>query len=251
MHWYGLLFSLGLLATVVVGHKVFPPHGFEEKHASNLTFALFAGLFIGAHTFDVLFYNWSTFVANPKILLDPRIGLSSHGGAVGCVIAGGLYAKFAKLPFARLADAVMLAAVWLFPPIRLGNFFNSEVVGRPTDMPWGIVFDGAGLPEPRHPVQLYEMALGITLIVVSLWLHKHRARLKTGAIFYGLLGSYFAIRFFLEFFKEYQAVSPHFPLTMGQMLSLPGAVICLGLLWRRRPILVPADSDRGDAAVTR
>jgi prolipoprotein diacylglyceryl transferase len=247
VHWYGFFFSLGLLATVIIGHRVFPPHGFAEKHASNLTFALFAGLFIGAHTFDVFFYNWSTFLANPRMLLDPRIGLSSHGGAVGVITAGALYARYAKLPFHRLADAVILPAIWLVPLVRLGNFFNSEVVGRPTDLPWGVIFEGAGLPEPRHPSQLYEMILGVGLIALSLAMHRRRERLRVGTLFYGLLGLYFTIRFCLEFFKEYQAISPQFPLTMGQLLSLPGVVICFGMLWWRRPIVVPAGSERGEA----
>ncbi len=239
--WYGLLFTCGLFATIWVGHRVFVQRGLQERHASNLTFWLIAGLFIGAHLFELFFYNWGAFVANPIIILDPRIGLSSHGGAVGTVLAGILYTRLYRLDFHRVADAVMLAAVWLFPFIRVGNFINSEVVGRPTDMPWGVVFEATGEAQARHPSQLYEAALGISLIIFGTVLHRrYRHRLRKGATFFIILGGYFALRFGLEFFKERQAVSPQFPLNMGQLLSLPGAVICGALLWRRRPVVVEA-----------
>ncbi len=246
--WYGFLFTLGLLATVFFGHRVFVLRGLEERHASNLTFWTIAGLFLGAHVFDVVFYNWSAFIENPAILLNLRHGLSSHGGAVGVVVAVLAYARLYRLDFHRFADGVLLAAVWLVPSIRLGNFFNSEVVGLPTDMPWGVVFVQLGETQARHPVQLYEATMGVGLLVLSSWLHRrHRHRLRKGATIYIVLGSYFAIRTVLELFKERQAISPDFPLTMGQLMSLPGAMICGFMLWWRRPVVVPlGDPDAGD-----
>lgn len=244
VYWYGFLFTAGLFATVWMGHRFFVERGLEEKHASNLTFWLLAGLFIGAHVIDVVFYNWSTFVANPAVLFDFRFGLSSHGGAIGVISALYLYARLYRLDFHRVADAITLAAVWLFPFIRVGNFINSEVVGRVTDVPWGVVFEGVGLLQPRHPSQLYEAALGTTLIITGMWLHRrHRHRLRKGATSYLLLGSYFTVRFLLEFFKDHQVVAEQglpLGLNMGQLLSLPGAVIFGALLWWRRPLLVPA-----------
>lgn len=242
--WYGFLFMLGLLATVWMGHKYFVERGIEEKHASNLTFFLIAGLFLGAHVLDVIAYNWEAFIADPSILFQFKHGLSSHGGGLGVLFAGMLYVRIARLDFHRVGDAVILAAVWLFPFIRVGNFFNSEVVGLPTSLPWGVVFDLTGLPEPRHPSQLYEAALGITLICIGTWLHtRHRWTLRKGATFYMMLGGYFAVRFVLEFAKERQAVSAGFPLNMGQLLSLPAALACGLMLWRRGSIVVPAGDD--------
>lgn len=251
IYWYGFLFTLGLLATVWMAHRFFVERGLEEKHASNLTFWTLAGLFLGAHVIDVVFYNWSTFVANPAVLLDFRFGLSSHGGAIGVISALLLYARLYRLDFHRLADAITLAAVWLFPFIRTGNFINSEVVGRPTDMPWGVVFESVGLYEPRHPSQLYEAALGITLIATGMWLHRrHRHHLRKGATSYLLLGSYFTVRFMLEFFKDHQTDAEDglpFGLTMGQLLSLPGTVIFGALVWWRRPLVVePGSPDAAD-----
>jgi len=234
--WYGFFFALGLLVTIWVGHRVFVQRGLEEKHASNLTFATIAGLFIGAHLFDVFFYNFDKFLIDPSIVLDPRRGLSSHGGAAGVVLAMVIYARVMKLEFHRVADGVILAAIWLIPAVRMGNFFNSEVVGRPTSLPWGIIFTNAGLPTPRHPSQLYEVLMGVVIISFAFWLHRRRNRVRVGATFYLTLGIYFSIRFLLEYFKEYQAISPSFPLTMGQMLSLPGAAACFGALWVIKPI---------------
>ena len=236
IRWYGFFFFVGLLITIWVGHRVFPKRGIDEVHASNLTFATVAGLFLGAHLFDVFFYNWDAFLADPSILFGLRRGLSSHGGVAGVIIAVIVYVRIKRLDFHRVADAVLLAAVWLIPTVRMGNFFNSEVVGRPTDLPWGIRFVNAGLPEPRHPSQLYEVLMGVVVISVAFWLHKHRDRVRKGVTFYLPLALYFTIRFFLEYFKEYQAVSPSFPLTMGQLLSLPGAIVCFGAVWLIRPI---------------
>lgn len=241
VYWYGFLFTAGLFATVWMAHRFFVERGLEEKHASNLTFWLLSGLFLGAHVLDVVVYNWSTFVAHPAVLFDFRFGLSSHGGAIGVISALWIYARLYRLDFYRVADAITLAAVWLFPFIRVGNFINSEVVGRPTDMPWGVIFDAVGLAEPRHPSQLYEAALGTTLIITGMWLHRRwRHRLRKGATSFLLLGGYFTVRFGLEFFKERQSESDGFALVLGQLLSLPGTVIFGGLLWWRRPLLVAA-----------
>lgn len=241
VYWYGVLFTAGLFATVWMAHRFFVERGLEERHASNLAFWLLGGLFLGAHVLDVVVYNWQTFVADPSVLLDIRFGLSSHGGAIGVISALFLYAKLYRLDFYRCADAVTLAAVWLFPWIRVGNFINGEVVGRPTDLPWGVIFHVTGLPEPRHPSQLYEAALGITLIATGMWLHRRwRFRLRKGATSFLLLGSYFTVRFLLEFLKERQSESDTLPLVLGQLLSLPGTVIFGALLWWRRPLLVPA-----------
>jgi len=246
--WYGFLFTAGLFTTVMMAHRYFRERGLEEKHASNLTFWTLGGLFVGAHVLDVLVYNWSAFLADPAIMLDPRHGLSSHGGAIGVVSAVVIYARLYRVDFHRIADGIMLSAVWLFPFIRVGNFINSEVVGLPTDLPWGVIFDNAGFFEPRHPSQLYEATLGITLIGIGSVLHlRCRHRLRKGATFYMMLGGYFAVRFVLELAKERQAIAPHFPLNMGQLLSLPGALICGAMLWLRRPMVVEeGDPDAAD-----
>ena len=202
IHWYGALFTLGLLMTIWVGFERFKERGIPESHPFALAFVLPLGLFIGAHIGHSVFYNFDRLLADPAILLDPRTGLSSHGGAVGTVLAAWIFCKVKKANFRQYLDIGGLAALWLFPPIRIGNFINSEVVGRETDVPWGVIFEGAGYLTPRHPVQLYEAALAVGLIIWSLWLNKQRDRMKHGATFLLIMFVYFSIRTVLEFFKE-------------------------------------------------
>ena len=141
----------------------------------------------------------------------------------------------------------MLAAVWVFPWVRIGNFMNSEIYGRPTDVPWAVVFDSVS-PLPRHPTQLYEAALGFLLIAVSVWLDRKQARrLRPGALFLILLGLYFFWRFLVEFFKEYQTLDgAQAALTMGQWLSLPIFSLCalVLLLSKRHGLRSPPDPDQ-------
>ena len=248
IYWYGFLFTVGLFVTVLMAHRYFVQRGLEEKHASNLTFWNIAGLFLGAHVLDVIAYNWSAFIADPSILFQINRGLSSHGGGLGVLAAVLLYTRLYRQDFWRISDGIMLAAMWLFPFVRLGNFFNSEIIGVPTSLPWGVVFEATGLPEPRHPSQLYHVLEGIGLVLAGSWLHhRMRHRLRKGATFLIVLGLYFTSRFFVEFTKEQQALPADFPLTMGHLLSLPAAAACWGVLWMRRPVLVvPGDPEAGD-----
>jgi phosphatidylglycerol---prolipoprotein diacylglyceryl transferase len=240
VHWYGFLFTLGLLATFWVGHERFKQRGLEEKDASNLSFILMIALFVGAHVGYFVFYRPGELLRNPAVLFDFRQGLASHGGGIGVVVAVWAYARWRKVDFRDYADAVMLSAVWLFPFIRVGNFFNSEIVGRPTDLPWGVVFEAAGFTQPRHPVQLYEAAMNVALIGMSIWLHRNRATLTKGATCLILMALYFTGRFSLEFVKEFQDMEDGQWWTRGAQLSLPPAVICWALLWWIRPVFVPA-----------
>jgi phosphatidylglycerol---prolipoprotein diacylglyceryl transferase len=241
VHWYGFLFTLGLMASIWVGHERFKQRGLPEKDASNLSLVLFVATFLGAHVGYFVFYRPGELLSDPSVLLDVRRGLSSHGGGVGVIVAGWAYVRWRKADFREYADAVTLAAVWLFPFIRLGNFFNSEIVGRPTDLPWGVVFANVGLMEPRHPVQLYEAVMNVGLIGVSIWLHRERARLAKGATILILLGLYFTGRFGFEFLKEFQDMDAGQTWTRGAQLSLPPALACWVLLWWIRPVFVRRD----------
>ncbi len=238
VHWYGFLFTLGLLVTIWMGHERFKQRGLPEDDASNLSFILPVALFVGAHLGYIVFYRFGDVLRDPSLLFDFRQGLASHGGGIGILVAVYAYARYKKADFRDYADAVMLAAIWLFPFIRVGNFFNSEIVGRPTDLPWGVIFDRTGLPEPRHPVQLYEAAMNVGLIGLSIWLNERRARLKKGATILILLALYFTGRFFFEFTKEYQEMDAGQWLTRGAQLCLPPAIVCWALLFRMRPVFL-------------
>jgi prolipoprotein diacylglyceryltransferase len=163
-------------------------------------------------------------------------GLSSHGGALGVVVALLWWCRRRGLRFYPYIDAVIIGAVWLFPWVRIGNLFNSEIYGRETDVAWAFIFEqsrSAG-DVPRHPTQIYEALAGFILIGISLFLEKRREQLKDGFLLYVLLFFYFSGRFSIEFFKEYQTLTPDVPFTMGQWLSLPVVLLTAIMAYRLR-----------------
>jgi prolipoprotein diacylglyceryltransferase len=179
-------------------------------------------------------------------------GLASHGGGLGCVLAVMFfwhrYGRPLHLRFHHYADAVMVTSIWVYPFVRLGNFFNSEIVGRPTDSIFGVVFEHPGYLEPRHPVVLYEAIMYFAELGLSLWLLKRYARkLRPGVFFYGLLMTHFTLRFIAEFFKESQGVDEGWPyhLNMGHALSAPIVLGCAYMLFgsKRFNVLTPLTDD--------
>ncbi len=234
IRWYGLCFVIGLLLAISRMERSFRDRDLPEKHASALGLWLPVGMIIGAHLLHLVFYEPRSFIDNPRRIIEIGVGLASHGGGVGVIVALWIFCRKHGAPFLRYADAVMVAAVWLFPWVRIGNFFNSEIFGRPTDLPWGVVFAYRGLAEPRHPSQLYEAFAGFLLIGVAVWMHRRREQMPPGAALYWLLLLYFSGRFLVEYVKEYQVLNATVPLTMGQWLSLPIVLVCAALLWRQR-----------------
>jgi phosphatidylglycerol:prolipoprotein diacylglycerol transferase len=261
LRYYGLLFAIGLFLAAFHGPRYFRAFGLPKGHAERLTLWVPIGMLVGAHYIHLIFYE-------PSGLSDLRLGwnaeeghlvlgrfwnlgsgLASHGGALGCLVALVLFwrrhGKPLGLSLHRYGDALMLSSVWVYPWVRLGNFFNSEIVGRPTDVPWGVIFEHH-YSTPRHPVQLYEAALYFVEIGIAMWLVKHRAgKLREGAIMYGMLAVHFTFRFVCEFFKESQAIDTGWALNMGHLLSAPIVVVCayLVLATQRFSILTPLGAE--------
>jgi prolipoprotein diacylglyceryl transferase len=235
--------------------RYYQQRGFGEQHANALSIWIPLCMIIGAHLVHIVFYDTDLLVRfwrtpdwdHLRPIVDVRSGLASHGGGLGCIFAVWSYARSRKLDPFELLDATMLAAVWVFPWVRIGNFINSEIVGRPGDVAWAIVFDRIDAI-PRHPTQLYEATLGFMLIAFAVWLNRHHARrLRPGAMFFTLLGLYFVARFIVEFWKEYQTLDPSAsPLTMGQWLSMPIFLACgaVLLLSKRHGARTPPDPDQ-------
>ncbi|MEM1283411.1 MAG: prolipoprotein diacylglyceryl transferase [Chlamydiota bacterium] len=209
----------------------------------RLTWFVILGTLIGARLGHVLFYDTARYQKNPiEILKIWEGGLASHGGAIGIIISLVIYIffirkRFPEIRFLILLDHIVvptsLAAVF----IRLGNFFNQEIIGTETDVPWAVVFghpyDGSGV-FPRHPVQLYEAACYlITFFVLSyLWIRK-REVLKTGYLTGLFFVMIFLSRFFVEFYKVSQGgiVDDTF-LQTGQLLSVPFILAGFWLMFR-------------------
>jgi phosphatidylglycerol:prolipoprotein diacylglycerol transferase len=174
----------------------------------------------------VLFYNFSYYVQHPaKIIAVWEGGMSFHGGLLGTIVALVLFCRRRGFPAYPIADLAALAAPIGLGLGRLGNFINGELYGRPTDVPWCMVFPGAG-PECRHPSQLYEAGLeGVTLFTV-LWILS-RFRTPPGTLFWSLITGYGLVRMVVEFFREPdQHIGFIFgPFSMGQLLSLPMIIL--------------------------
>ena len=181
----------------------------------------------------MLFYDVSGFLHNPLLLFKVWDGgMSFHGGVLGVLAAFWLYGRKVKQPFMDVADFLVP-----FVPIglgagRLGNFINGELWGRPTDMPWGMVFPSGG-PLARHPSQLYEFLLEGVLLFLILWVYsaKPRPRMAVSGLFLLLYGCF---RIFIELFRQPDPQYGYLAfnwLTMGQLLSLPMIIAGGLMLW--------------------
>ena len=256
LRWYGVCFAIGILLAAVQLPKSYYRRGFDERDVDTMSLWLPVFMIVGAHLVHMVFYDTHVFraLANDpfswdswKPIVDLRSGLASHGGGLGCILAVLLYARRRGHNVFELLDATMVGAVWVFPWVRIGNFMNSEIFGRPTDVPWAVVFSRVS-SEPRHPTQLYEAALGFLLIGVAVVIDRRYARrLRPGATFFLLLGLYFLWRFLVEYFKAYQTLAQDASaLTMGQWLSLPIFTVCFSVLLfsKRHGILTPPDEDQ-------
>jgi phosphatidylglycerol---prolipoprotein diacylglyceryl transferase len=238
VRWYGLMYLAGFaigwwLATRRIAKGEAP---ITRAQLDDLLFLIVLGVILGGRLGYVLFYKPAYYAAHPlEILAIWQGGMSFHGGLLGVMAAMLIAARRHKVDWLRLMD--FLAP--LVPPGiaagRLGNFINAELPGRVTDVPWGMVFPGAG-DAPRHPSQLYQFALeGLTLFVLLWWFSsKPRPRGQVSAMF--LLG-YGGLRFVAEFAREPDAFIGYLALglTMGQWLSLgmmaAGAAL---FIWSRR-----------------
>jgi phosphatidylglycerol:prolipoprotein diacylglycerol transferase len=218
------------------------------------------GVILGGRIGYVLFYDFASMMADPtEIFKVWHGGMSFHGGLIGVTVAMLGFAKANKLNVLRVADLVAPAVpIGLFFG-RLANFINGELWGRPTHVPWGIVFcngriaemNGGSCPAglfTRHPSQLYEAALeGLVMFGVLRWAtHKAKWLPREGAICGLFLAGYALARISLENVRQPDAQMPNFPLglTMGMMLSIPMLLIGAFLIWRglNRPPAPPANA---------
>jgi phosphatidylglycerol:prolipoprotein diacylglycerol transferase len=192
------------------------------------------GVILGGRLGYVLFYRPGHYLSAPwEALAVWQGGMSFHGGALGVVAAILLFARSQRIdPFAFADRVVAVVPIGLFFG-RLANFINAELWGRVTDVPWGMVFPGAG-PEPRHPSQLYQAALeGVALFaLLQLLLSRHRLRARPGFVSGAFLAGYAVARLVGEVFRQPDAHLGFLlgGVTMGQLLSLPMLAVGLWLM---------------------
>ena len=209
VHWYGIMYALALLSAIVIA-KWFIKH--DKLNISNDLFDSYIwwaeiGVILGARLGYVLFYDTNTmyYITHPWQIFNPYIdgtyvgisGMSYHGALIGFIIASFLFCKKNKVSFWFLADISVLgiSAAYVFG--RIGNFFNQELIGRVTDVPWGI-YVGETL---RHPSQLYEAFLeGIVVFIILFYLRKKKTFDGQLALSYGILYSF--MRIVAETFRQ-------------------------------------------------
>jgi phosphatidylglycerol:prolipoprotein diacylglycerol transferase len=239
IRWYGLMyiiaFSLAYLVMIKVNRD--KAYGFTKQEIGDfLTYAIL-GVIAGARIGYCLIYNPSYYLQTPwKIFYVWEGGMSFHGGLVGIVLAGWIFVQKTGNPFWLFADLAALAAPLGLFFGRIGNFINGELYGRVTDVPWGMVFPGAG-PAPRHPSQLYE-AFGEGLVLFSLLYLLSKRRGSQGKLLPIFLMGYGMLRFCAEFFREPdpQVGFVIGPFTMGQLLCAAMVLLGAGLLITRQKV---------------
>lgn len=235
IRWYGLMYLVGFVFAMWLANRRAdkPNSGWTREQVSDLLFAGFLGVVIGGRVGYVLFYNFDLFLQDPLYLFKVWTGgMSFHGGLLGVISAMFWYARKNNRTFVGVADFVAPLVPFGLGMGRLGNFMNSELWGRVTDVPWAIIFPNGG-PLPRHPSQLYEFFLeGIVLfIILNLFIRKNRPIGSVSGLF--LIG-YGTFRFLVEYVREPDAQLGLFAgfISMGQILSLPMIIVgALMMVW--------------------
>ena len=247
VRYYGLLFLIGFYLGYFYMHSLCRREGKSTEKLDSLLIYLIAGTTIGARLGHCLFYEWDYFSAHPlEIFMIWHGGLASHGGSLGVIIALIIFCRYNpefELPW--LMDRIAIPTVLTATFIRLGNLMNSEIIGKPTDGTWGVIFKRVD-NIPRHPAMVYESATYFVVWLTTLWWYRrYRERTPSGLLVGWIVGVIFTARFFIEFLKENQeAFEANMTFNMGQLLSIPFAIagfVAFGLALKRGPkeIAVP------------
>lgn len=240
VRYYGVLFALGIILGYKIVSYVFDKERIPQFYLDKLLLYIIVGTVVGARLGHCLFYEFDYYMQNPLEIIIPFakvngtyqyvgfMGLASHGGAIGVLLAIYLYCRKYKIGAFWILDKIALGVPIAGAFIRFGNFMNSEIYGKPTDGSWGVIFANDDMI-PRHPTQLYE-AFGYIITGVFLWFLYHSHKVKNnGVVFAYFLILMFSTRFILEFFKEDQvAFEQNMMFNMGQWLSVP--FILIGVL---------------------
>ncbi|WP_076537253.1 prolipoprotein diacylglyceryl transferase [Shewanella sp. UCD-KL21] len=232
IHWYGVLFATAIISGFLVMRRIYVLEALDVESLDDLVIYCVVGIVVGARLGHVLFYEPGYYFANPlKIFAIWKGGLASHGGTVGVLLAMCLYKRKVQLPFLFLMDRIAIATGIFCFFVRMANFTNSEIVGVPTDKPWGIIFQRIDML-PRHPAQLYEAITYLTLFILMWLLYRFTdMKQKQGALLGLFLALVYGSRYLIEFVKVRQAdFAQDWSMSVGQMLSVPFVLLGLGLV---------------------
>jgi len=243
VRWYGLMFALAFLSGYLIFKRFLRGDKLTLEMPDSLLIYIAIGGIVGARLGHCLFYEPEYFLEHPlQILFIWKGGLASHGGIIGLFLALWLYIRKYKVPFFWLIDRIAIVVALANAYIRLGNFFNSEIYGRPTNLPWGVEFVRDTLYDSntheilptvaRHPTQIYEALSYLLIFIVSfIFYRKKNMEVRDGFIFSVSMIAQFLARFLIEFIKNDQvAFEAGMSFNMGQLLSLPFIAAGIGLL---------------------
>jgi phosphatidylglycerol---prolipoprotein diacylglyceryl transferase len=234
IRWYGLLFVGGLFMSQFVLIKMFLQEGKSRQLVEDLTIYVVLGTIIGARLGHVLFYDLKEYLADPiEIFKVWNGGLASHGGAIGILIGTYMFCRKYKIDYLWLLDRLVVVVCITSATIRIGNLMNSEIIGKPTDVPWGFIFKKID-DSVRHPSQLYESIFCVFLFILLYYVWKNfRDKIGRGFIFGLFLILMWGQRFIVEFTKEPQVdFENDLPIDMGQILSIPFFIVGLYFIVR-------------------
>lgn len=242
VHWYGLMYVFGFVGVYLLGNlraRRYPQAvrgQWNSEQISDLIFYGALGAVLGGRLGYVLFYKPAEYLANPlEIVMINQGGMSFHGGLLGVIGALALFARKGNRKLLDIGDFIApLAPIGLFFG-RMGNFINQELWGKPTDLPWGMVFSTADA-QARHPSMLYEALLeGVLLFIVLWWIGKKST--PRGMLSGLFLIGYAVARMAVEFVR---VPDDHLNyllfdwVTMGHLLSLPMMMLGLFLVLRAK-----------------
>jgi len=247
IHYYSLMFIIAFGLGYYIIKNIFQEEKISLDYLESLFVYMVLSILIGARLGDVFFYSWDYYQDHPlEILLPIRDtpngytftgfrGLASHGAVIGSLIGLYLYQlKFKERSILWLLDRVTIPVAIGASFVRLGNFMNSEIVGKYSNSNFGVVFLNRGENLPRHPAQLYEAMGYLILFFILRQVYKTENRNRPGYLIGLFFAGMFTIRFFIEFIKESQGGLEEFlPLfSTGQWLSIPFVLLGLFLMWR-------------------
>lgn len=242
VRWYSLLFVSGFIYGIYIMRSFFRKEGVNEAILDPLLYTMLISVIIGARLGHCMFYQpeyyfgtWQGFL---EVFQPWKGGLASHGGAIAILLGLWYYTnKYGKkngIDYLWLTDKLVIIVCFAGACIRLGNFFNSEIYGYNTTLPWGVVFERSGDPNPKHPTMLYEALCYVLLGISLLYLYfKKLDKMKRGEFLGIFLTFCFGSRFLLEFTKAPSRILFNIGdvvINMGHMLSIPFIIAGI-VLW--------------------
>lgn len=245
LRYYSLMFLIAFGSGFYITKKIYKNESIPEEKLDSLFMYVVIGTLLGARLGHVIFYQAELFTQDPLSVFLPFSfvpefeftgfqGLASHGATIGIFISAYLYAKkILKKHVFWILDRIVLPVSFGAIFVRIGNFMNSEIIGKPTNSDFGVVFVQLGEDFARHPSQLYESACyAILFVLLSVLYWKTNIRKKLGMLFGLFFVILWVIRFVVEYSKEPQvAERADWLFNTGQLLSIPFIIIGLGVMY--------------------